>query len=421
MTIEIQTLPFVTGLPDDGQTSIRWVRNGELLEGSSTKKGHDGVLNASSVQIQENVMVVHGNLKIVADNVDTMGSKVTHLENIIAQELDLVLVQKVAKNTEDIATLDAELKVTNIQVDASKLEIETITGELGLRVEESGTKTVFNDLIFLKTKVGHPENEDLNGNPLPGLESSGLTRKIETVTEHSLATKAELDQLKLDVESVDLTEINKSVNELRTEIGPTPAEPLTPKVYERLSSLESDMGTAQETISSIESAIGLDSRVIQDDVDVLQATVTAIDALLNDDPGGVIPRLTIVETTLTDSSTGVIKIQNDHTSQIAALETKVGPTGLSKELADVSTFVGYGTVPAPPTSVAGKLETLIALHNDTAASVQDLQVEVGNANTGLVGDVKTLKATVTAQGADIVDLKSRMTALEARVTALETP
>lgn len=83
--------------------------------------------------------------------------------------------------------------------------------------------------------------------------------------------------------------------------------------------------------------------------------------------------------------------------EIETINGKIGSSGIGKDISDISNFVGYGTEPAPKTSLAGKLETLTALHNDTAASVQDLQVELGNANSGIKGDIKTINATLTAQ------------------------
>ena len=44
-TIDLTPLPYVNGLPDEGQSRVNWIKNGEELTGASTKNGVDGNLN----------------------------------------------------------------------------------------------------------------------------------------------------------------------------------------------------------------------------------------------------------------------------------------------------------------------------------------------------------------------------------------
>ena len=82
--IALHKIPYVTNLPDDGQTKIIWIKNGELLEGASTNHGHDGVLNATGVQIQENVEVLEVNIKNVANSLNETNATVEKLEELAA-------------------------------------------------------------------------------------------------------------------------------------------------------------------------------------------------------------------------------------------------------------------------------------------------------------------------------------------------
>lgn len=416
--IKLHKIPYVTNLPDDGQLKIIWIKNGELLVGASTKHGHEGVLNMAGVQIQENVEVLEVNIKNVAEVLDSTNDTVAKLEELIAITGNLDLVEQVKTNTADIKTLsDTQIEIKD-QLDLTSSETDKVIEDLGSRTISSGTRTVFDDLVYVKSVVGQEKDHDINGNSTPGAESSGLTRKIEDVTKQTIKNTNELAIVSAIVESADLPELIANDAQIRKELGPTPITDVN--IYLRLNGLETKCESSEESIVQISESIGLGTRVVVNELDALAEQTTTTDAELNTPITGAIPRITTLELVVLDKDTGLVKQVDDIKDDISSIEKKIGTDGIPKDIKNLSEFVGYGTEPAPKTSLAGKLETLTALQNDTAASVQDLQVELGNTNSGVIGDIKKINEKLVAQDVLIKDFGTRIKSLEDRVAILES-
>ena len=415
--IKLHKIPYVTNLPDDGQSKIIWIKNGELLEGASTKNGHEGVLNMVGVQIQENVEVLEVNIQNVANSLNSTNESVEKLEEIIAVTGNLDLVDQVKTNTSDIETLKTSQVELNTAVDLNTKETQHLITDVGARTISSGSRTVFDDLVFVKSTIGQEKGQDINGNTTPGSEASGLTRKIEDATKQTIKNTNELAVVSALVESSDLPKLIDDNTQFRKELGVAPDDDTT--IYLRLSGLESKDTTNKETIESISESIGLGKRVVVDELDSLKTQALAIENELNTPDTGVKARVTTLEKVVLDPSTGLGVQVSDIKDEVTKVNDKIGDQGITKDVKNISDFVGYGTEPAPKTSLAGKLETLTALHNDTAATVQDIQVELGNANSGIKGDIKIINDKLAAQDVVIKDFDARLKLLEDRVAALE--
>jgi uncharacterized coiled-coil protein SlyX len=287
----------------------------------------------------------------------------------------------------------------------------------GVRAISSGSRTVFDDLVFVKSTIGQEKGQDINGNTTPGSEASGLTRKIEDVTKQTIKNTNELAVVSALVESSDLPKLIDDNTQFRKELGVAPDDDTT--IYLRLSGLESKDTTNKETIESISESIGLGKCVVVDELDSLKTQALAIENELNTPDTGVKARVTTLEKVVLDPSTGLGVQVSDIKDEVTKVNDKIGDQGITKDVKNISDFVGYGTEPAPKTSLAGKLETLTALHNDTAATVQDIQVELGNANSGIKGDIKIINDKLAAQDVVIKDFDARLKLLEDRVAALE--
>ena len=393
--ITLHKIPYVTNLPDDGQSKIIWIKNGELLEGASTKHGHEGVLNTPGVQIQENVEVLEVNIKNVAKSLNETNVTVEKLEELIAIAGNLDLVEQVKTNTSDIKLIKTEQESLNETVETTSEEVNQVVQELGSRTISSGTRTVFDDLVFIKSVVGQEPGQDINGNTTPGAGASGIIRKLGDTTKQVITNTANIAILSALVESADLPKLIEDNVSFRKELGPV--QPDTLPVYIRLNALETDSKETKEEIEKISNSIGIGSRNIIEELDTLTTSTDTLEKDLNTPTTGVKARLDNIETAVLDPASGLAVKVDAIEDEIETINGKIGSSGIGKDISDISNFVGYGTEPAPKTSLAGKLETLTALHNDTAASVQDLQVELGNANSGIKGDIKTINATLTAQ------------------------
>lgn len=412
--IALHKIPYVTNLPDDGQTKIIWIKNGELLEGASTNHGHDGVLNATGVQIQENVEVLEVNIKNVANSLNETNATVEKLEELIAIAGNLDLVEQVKTNTDDIKLVKIEQESLNETVETTSEEVNQVIQELGARTISSGTRTVFDDLVFIKSVVGQEPGQDINGNMSPGAEASGIIRKLGDTTKQVIINTDNIATLSESVESADLPKLVEDTVSFRKELGSV--QPNTLPMYTRLNTLETDSEKSKEEIEKISNSIGIDSRNIVEELDTLSANTDTLEKDLNTPTTGVKARLGNIETVVLDLNVKVDTIEDE----IETINGKIGSSGISKDISDISNFVGYGAEPAPNTSLAGKLETLTALQNDTAASVQDIQVELGNANSGIKGDIKAINAKIAAQDARLDSFDERIKALEAKVAKLET-
>ena len=416
--IALHKIPYVTNLPDDGQTKIIWIKNGELLEGASTNHGHDGVLNATGVQIQENVEVLEVNIKNVANSLNETNATVEKLEELIAIAGNLDLVEQVKTNTNDIELIKTEQESLTETVETTSEEVNQVIQEIGARSISSGTRTVFDDLVFIKSVVGQEPGQDINGNMSPGAEASGIIRKLGDTTKQVITNTGNIAILSALVESTDLPNLVKDVVSFRKELGPV--QPNTLPMYTRLNTLETDSEKSKEEIEKISNSIGIDSRNIVEELDTLSANTDTLEKDLNTPTTGVKARLGNIETVVLDPTSGLNVKVDTIEDEIETINGKIGSSGISKDISDISNFVGYGAGSAPNTSLAGKLETLTALQNDTAASVQDIQVELGNANSGIKGDIKAINAKIAAQDARLDSFDERIKALEAKVAELET-
>lgn len=416
--IALHKIPYVTNLPDDGQTKIIWIKNGELLEGASTNHGHDGVLNATGVQIQENVEVLEVNIKNVANSLNETNATVEKLEELIAIAGNLDLVEQVKTNTDDIKLVKTEQESLNETVETTSEEVNQVIQELGSRSVSSGSRTIFDDLKFIKSVVGQEPGQDINGGVTPGSEASGIIRKLGDTTKQAITNTGNIAILSALVESADLPKLVKDVVSFRKELGPV--QPNTLPMYTRLNTLETDSEKSKEEIEKISNSIGIDSRNIIEELDTLSANTDTLEKDLNTPTTGVKARLGNIETVVLDPTSGLNVKVDTIEDEIETINGKIGSSGISKDISDISNFVGYGAGSAPNTSLAGKLETLTALHNDTAASIQDLQVELGNANSGIKGNITTINAKIAAQDARLDSFDERIKALEAKVAKLET-
>jgi hypothetical protein len=268
--IALHKIPYVTNLPDDGQTKIIWIKNGELLEGASTNHGHDGVLNATGVQIQENVEVLEVNIKNVANSLNETNATVEKLEELIAIAGNLDLVEQVKTNTDDIKLVKTEQESLNETVETTSEEVNQVIQELGSRSVSSGSRTVFDDLVFIKSVVGQEPGQDINGNMSPGAKASGIIRKLGDTTKQVITNTNNIAILSALVESADLPKLVKDVVSFRKELGPV--QPNTLPMYTRLNTLETDSEKTKEEIEKISNSIGIDSRNIVEELDTLSVS-----------------------------------------------------------------------------------------------------------------------------------------------------
>lgn len=416
--MQIQQLPFVKGIPDDGQKRITFIKNGEQLIGSETKYGYSGNLNAASSELQENIVICDHNIKLLAGASDATNVEVEKIKELISDSGSLELIEKVEKNSEDIASLKAENVVNVNDIKTLKLENKKIVENLGTKPAGDNVRDVYADLTYVKTKIGNSAGFDINGNPVVGIPSSGLTKRLEDTTAQVLVNKTDIKKIQDSLEQTDLVVLDEQVKELRTELGPKAIDG-EKTIKTRLDEVETKVTTNSSEISKINQSIG--SVSVVDEIASMKQEHQELDELINDPTTGLIKKVETNTTAIGDVSSGLVKSTIDNKKSIDDIDKQLKDptTGLIKQVSDLKTFTGIGQADPQQDSLAGKIKVLTALTNDNSSTIQDIQVELGNASSGLIFDVAQMKIQLADHKTRIGALETKYTALELRVAALE--
>lgn len=411
--MEIKLLPYIKGVPDDGQKRISFVKNGCLLTGSETKFGWEGVLNTHVSQVQDNIVFVYDIVKDLNVTSDLNSKEIAEIKEYISQSGSLELIEKVKENTDNIEFLKAETEALDVKSETNLNSINAIKLQLGTK-PAGVTKTIYEDLTFVKIQIGNEANVDINGNPSIGTVESGLVKKTNDTIKQVLINKADIADLKDKIEIVDLPTIESDVAKLRSELGPVSiVGEKTVKV--RLTDLEETDKTVALDISGIKTSIGYGSIVVVDELATIKSNHTALKDVVENSSTGLVPRVAKIETTLGDSTSGIVKEVADNKTKISSLESHFNDptTGVDVKIDKLNKYVGIADpASVDQTTLTGKVNVLTALNNDNTAILQDLQVEVGNGSSGLIYEVAQLKLKVS-------NLESKNTDLENRIIALE--
>ncbi|AGN30022.2 Wac fibritin neck whiskers [Vibrio phage nt-1] len=280
MTIQkpiITELRYVNGQPDPNlrpdQTRINWAKNGESLNGASGDTVSDGVLNRAGVEIQENVLNSHNNTKsqqaIIEELVDTV--------NDLTGGGDANLGARVTQTEFDIDVLDGQVSdlqddvgvAGSIDVLATGLHksVEDIEDDIGVRNsndipnEVENNDTVRKDLYFIKRRIGNDRNYDVNGNPSPSTNPTGIKFQIEDLYNKTATINTEIGEnaipLSINGRLYELEQNSQvgDVAELRSEIGdPLDADPGR-SIYLRLDDAESTITDNTTDITALQGTI----------------------------------------------------------------------------------------------------------------------------------------------------------------------
>lgn len=400
----IEQIPYVIGLPEEGQSRVNWIKNGEALEGASTKNGVDGPLNRGPVQVQQNVEVLDKNIKTLNSGQISADGKIKHLEDALGIIGDVDVIKQIGINTEDIKGLKTTSSDLKTSVDDHELRINFIEEDIGEFNPEKDTlyRPVRDDLFWIKTEMGQYPGQDINGQPKQGSESSGMKRRIIDTAFEVNKNTTRIKTLEDKFDDSDVGSLTIEVGNLRTELGPRSSAGLD-NVYVRLNRMNNSVGGLAQNMEIVLDSIGYTDGVenLYAVVEMNRTSIVEVNRKLSDSTVGVIPRLTSVEGQIGTSSqattiNGKIKINSD---DIFALRGIVGidtSSGLRGQVAWINQVVGITQEgqPAPPTSLIGQMNTMTNMQNQMADTIQDLQVDIGNNNEGLKGQVIRLNTIV---------------------------
>lgn len=391
----LNQLPFVDGVPEDGQSRLTWIRNGEQLVGADKKYSNEGNANILSVQLQKNIVFLAENFDLLKVNQDLSAADIEKIKEILNDAGTEGLIELVNTNTEQIRLLNIAVEQLKLALEIQDQTIGDITALVGARTENSGSNNVFDDLLFIKTRIGNNAGETINGTPQAGLTASGIILKLDNVTRQAIKNTSDIEDIKTSITESDLPKIHKDLDGIRQELGIKPASGSN-TIYVRLKTLEDEDTLINARIDELRSDIGPGKLVTK-----VNANTTKIASLDDDINGadGVVEQTASIKLAIEAPSTGIEARLNKVTTQSESTTTLVGKTandGLRKSVADINTTLGVGTTPLPASSVLGRLDLIESEQSDQIAKVQEIEVVLGTSTTGLQGSV--LKNTKAIDG-----------------------
>lgn len=403
-TIDLTPLPYVNGLPDEGQSRVNWIKNGEELTGASTKNGVDGNLNRGPVQVQQNVEVLDGNIVVVRDSLEQSNTRIKNVEDALGVIGDVDVVKQIGLNTEAIKVLQNdtdELKTTSEDHGLRITHIEEDVGEYDPS-RDSVYRPVREDLLWIKTELGAYPGQDINGMSVQMAPGSGLKKRVIDTAKATNDNSVRITELEKQFSDSDVGALTIEVQNLRNEMGPRASAGID-NVYIRLNKMNNSIGSLASDMENVLDSIGYTNGVtnLYNRVVVNENAIVEINRKLSDQTIGLIPRVDLIESAIGKDSqpstiNGRIKINRDEITALKAIVGADTSSGLRGQVAWINQVVGIteSGQPAPSNSLIGQITTLTTMQNQMANTIQDIQVDIGNNNEGLKGQVIRLNSLV---------------------------
>lgn len=398
--IELQDLPFVNGPPQEGQSRISWIKNGEEIEGATTKYGSDGVINRPTLATFLNAEAINDNTKTLASAINTTAADVENIKTILNVSGNTEALAQIGKNTQDIAELKVVTDQHSIDVAVATSDITEIKNDIGTYnpITDSVYRPVRNDLNWIKNELGQYPGQDINGLAVSGNESTGMKRRIITNSSEISSHGVRITELETKFEDSDVGSLTLEVQSLRTEIGPKPSSFAT-NLYTRTSRLESGVSSLQMNMENVMDSIGMN-----DGVSSIIDRVVAVEGQANgltSSVSALTTRVTSVETQIGTSAepTSINGRIKTNTDGIAAINVILGAdtsSGLRGDVAWINQQVGIvsGGGAAPAGSLIYRVNAIDTTIGQHADDIQNLQVEIGNNTEGLKGQVINLNTVI---------------------------
>lgn len=391
-------LPFVDGLPvGPEQTRINWIKNGDFLEGAKTSLTNEGNLNAAGVQLQQNIVYLHGRMELEGT---AFGSRLTHLEKIVDESLSLDVVETLNRHTTEIGVLTATQEDHENKITQNRTDIDKHSEILGVPLSPP-VRNMTEDLQWVKTEMGNYTDEDINGNPDPDALPTGIKRRVLDNTAQSVQNRNDIANIQQAMNDADLGTLKNNVEDLRDDVG-TNTQNKT--VFSQLDEHGVLLDAHTQAINKIKLDIGDgDGLTIAERMGNQETAFTELKRIVQAPDTGLVDKVVDLQE---QADTTDVKVQ-EHSVDIESLKTTVGDaeSGLVKDMTDVKDKIGFGANP-PTDSLEYRFSALQALQNDTSVQLQDLQAELGTSSTGLTGEVRQLQAQLIALTARVETLEN---------------
>lgn len=422
--LELSELPFVDGVPDAPQKRIQWIREGDCMSAAKTKYGNEGNLNAAALGVQKNVEALDANDLKTADKVNELVENVNNINDALEMATDISAIQQIEKNRVDIVELKRVEGETTVGLNNLTINFDHLKEDVGYHdpLQDGPYLTVRENIVLLKTEIGHYENQDINGNPLPPGETSeatGMKRRIIDNTTQLVDHRLRIDTLERNYEDSDVGQLGIKLNEIRAELGPHSDTVGKQPAYTRISVLETAAINFNTSIDEIKADIDFSGMPIKDRVTTLESKTLTLENSVNVD---LKPRVTSIETQIGSESTptSINGRLSGLRTDVNDLKTIVGVSssdGLRFQVTDINRRLGSEVSPAAGT-INKRLNDVIIQANQSTSSIQDIQVEIGNNQSGIKGTLLKLTNKVDGTNPNGATVEER--GLINAVTSLET-
>lgn len=422
--LELSELPFVDGVPDAPQKRIQWIREGDCMSAAKTKYGNEGNLNAAALGVQKNVEALDANDLKTADKVNELVENVNNINDALEMATDISVIQQIEKNRVDIVELKRVEGETTTGLNNLTINLDHLKEDVGYHdpLQDGPYLTVRENIVLLKTEIGHYENQDINGNPLPPGETSeatGMKRRIIDNTTQLVDHRLRIDTLERNYEDSDVGQLGIKLNEIRAELGPHSDTVGKQPAYTRISVLETAAINFNTSIDEIKADIDFSGMPIKDRVTTLESKTLTLENSVNVD---LKPRVTSIETQIGSESTptSINGRLSGLRTDVNDLKTIVGVSssdGLRFQVTDINRRLGSEVSPAAGT-INKRLNDVIIQANQSTSSIQDIQVEIGNNQSGIKGTLLKLTNKVDGTNPNGTTVEER--GLINAVTSLET-
>nr|DAG81217.1 MAG TPA: fibritin [Caudoviricetes sp.] len=403
--LNIHKIPNVDGVPEEGQHSINWIKNGECLSAATTQTGNDGTLNRAPVAIQENVVRLNDNAKLTATKVNEVVTAVNDIKTTLGAVSDGSVIDIVNQTVERVNTLEDNLGETSRVIQTTVDDLAETNKKIGDRPSaDPSTRTIYDDISFIKSEMGSYPSFNINGAPDPGNSGSGIKYRVIQNTEALNNHGQRIAQLESDWQDSDVGDLTEKVNKLRSELGDTSLA-TQDNVYLRLRTNTRNIASISNEVQEVKRAILFESIPdIGTKVTKLQSDFTQLNEEVNGLDSGIRPRLTALETKIGDpQSAGSIDYRlTNQEREFNELKTTVGVSGadgLRGEVARIANTIGTDS---DRHTIAGRLKVVENTQGRLEASVQDMEQMIGDRDNGLTAGVIKLSTDMygNPQGAN---------------------
>lgn len=445
-------IPYVDGIPLDKtmQTPINWIINGDSLFGAKEKLGNEGNLNTHVVQVQRNAVRLEMNDGYQVSKINEIVDQV----NLISSNLDGIASQDVIKTlnkaTSDITLIKVDLSVAKTDIAQHTLMIGSINSEIGEYdpIKDPKHRTVRDDIVFLKKEMGAYTGFDQNGDSDPTSDGSGMKYKIMQTAKAVSTHEGRIVKLEDDWANSEVGQLTQTVTDLRNEVG-LRGMATADSLYVRLNKTSNRIDDMDAEIDAINTYVGrsggnTDAGLVGRVIDA-EKEIGVLQVAISDPTTGLGYRTTQLENALGSNQEEPGSLRNDIVKlkrSVVDISLVLGDSsddGLRGDVTEALSDIGSDS---DPTSLKGRVLTIENASRDMMADIDDVKGVVGNSTSGLVaanvtigkdiyGDAtssdkfakdgikKTLTDVVASLGGGTGDVYALITALTARVTALE--